>query len=63
MVVRGLNVIKVSIEMMNKARAADEELWSEYISTIDPDYRQFMPFHRWLSLEVIKLREKLECQS
>ena len=46
----------VSIEEMNAAREADAILWREYISTIHPDERQYLPYQKWLAAEVERLR-------
>ena len=44
--------MNVTVELINQAKTADEDLWNEYIHSIHPDEQQYLPYHLWLSLKI-----------
>lgn len=51
---------RVTVSEMQEGMDADNELWSEYINTIIPNDRDYMPYQRWLALELTRLRKANE---
>lgn len=47
-----------SIETVQKARQADELLWTIYQAEADPDFRDYLSYTRWLCLKLIEKEAK-----